>query len=74
MTHLKKQARALSTTHYHLCPRCGRATPAAAKEQFCPNDGSKLLSSCPACGSSITSPYNLFCTGCGQSFGTVETP
>jgi hypothetical protein len=59
--------------HYHLCPRCGRATPAAAKERFCPNDGTKLLTSCPQCSSTITSPYSRYCSQCTPDFSAAYT-
>jgi ribosomal protein L24E len=54
--------------HYHLCPRCYRATPAGLGEVYCPNDGSKLLTNCPRCATSITSPYSRYCTYCGHNF------
>lgn len=57
--------------YYHLCPHCGRATPAAARESYCPNDGTKLLSACPACQAPITSPFSRFCTNCGQAFSQM---
>jgi hypothetical protein len=57
-----------ANVHYHLCPRCGRATPAAAKERFCPNDGTKLLTQCPQCSATITSPYGHYCSQCGHDF------
>lgn len=53
---------------YHLCPTCFRATPAAAEEHYCPNDGTALLKSCPNCGAGITSPYSHYCIRCGGSF------
>ena len=53
---------------YHLCPRCFRATPAGALEHFCPNDGTRLLTSCPDCGAVIGSPYSRHCSNCGRSF------
>jgi hypothetical protein len=53
---------------YHLCPRCYRATPASLKEVYCPNDGTKLLTSCPNCATPMTSPYSRFCSRCGQKF------
>jgi rRNA maturation endonuclease Nob1 len=57
--------KAKTQTHYHLCPRCARATPASAEEAFCPNDGTRLLTACPSCARGITSPYSRFCTRCG---------
>lgn len=50
---------------YHLCPRCSRATPSAAGEDFCPNDGTRMLHVCPGCGAPITSPFAEYCTKCG---------
>lgn len=52
---------------YHLCPSCGRATPAELGERHCPNDGSKLLSACPNCGAAFTMPYIRYCTHCGRA-------
>jgi predicted amidophosphoribosyltransferase len=54
--------------HYHLCPRCLRAVPEAAKEVYCPNDGTLLLTSCPNCGTPISSPYSHFCVACGHAY------
>lgn len=51
---------------YHLCPTCGRATPADLAEQHCPNDGSRLLTACPGCHAPITTPYARYCTNCGR--------
>ena len=51
---------------YLLCPKCQRTVPAAANERFCPNDGSRMLSACLHCGTTITSPYSRFCTCCGK--------
>lgn len=53
---------------FHLCVRCGRATPAAANEFYCPNDGSPLLVACPNCDSPVTSPYARYCPGCGHEY------
>jgi hypothetical protein len=53
---------------YHLCPECFRATPAQAKERYCPNDGSRLLEACPQCSASISSPHAQFCSQCGYHF------
>lgn len=57
---------------YHLCPRCFRATPAVARERFCPNDGATLLTACPRCRTPIASPYSRFCTACGRSLDAAE--
>lgn len=57
--------------HYHLCPRCFRAVPEAAKEVYCPNDGTLLLTACPNCNAPITSPYSHFCVACGHAY-TLE--
>lgn len=51
---------------YHLCPKCGRATPSALGERHCPNDGRRLLSACPKCRAAITTPYARYCTRCGE--------
>jgi Double zinc ribbon len=51
---------------YLLCPKCQRVVPAAAKERYCPNDGSRLLAACPHCAESIKSPYSRFCSRCGK--------
>jgi hypothetical protein len=53
---------------YHLCPECFRATPAQAKERYCPNDGTRLLEACPQCHASISSPHAQFCSQCGYHF------
>lgn len=60
---------------YRLCPHCMRATPSAAEERYCPNDGTAMLSACPACGAPILSPYGSYCVRCGhrlQEGGTLE--
>jgi predicted RNA-binding Zn-ribbon protein involved in translation (DUF1610 family) len=69
---MKRAKTKQSQVHYHLCPRCGRATPATAKERFCPNDGTKLLTSCPRCEAKITSPYSRYCSQCGHDFGLLS--
>ena len=53
---------------YHLCPQCTRAVPASAGEAFCINDGTRLLTACPACTHPITSPYALHCPKCGSAY------
>ncbi len=61
---------------YHLCPICGRATPAELAEKHCPNDGSRLLTACPTCNAAITTPYARYCTRCGQGLlhqGSLRT-
>jgi hypothetical protein len=55
---------------YRLCPRCFRAVPEASAEAYCPNDGVKLLTTCPACSAPITSPYSQFCVRCGCDFAS----
>jgi hypothetical protein len=55
---------------YRLCPRCFRAVPEASEELYCPNDGVKLLTTCPACSAPITSPYSRFCVRCGCDFAS----
>jgi hypothetical protein len=55
---------------YRLCPRCFRAVPEASAEVYCPNDGVKLLTTCPACAAPITSPYSRFCVRCGCDFAS----
>jgi ribosomal protein L37AE/L43A len=65
----KRKAEPKDETHsFHLCPLCGRATPASAKERFCLNDGTKLLRACPQCGAAVLSPYSHFCAQCGHGF------
>ncbi len=54
--------------HYHLCPECFRTTPVNANEQFCPNDGTKMLEACPKCQQNISNPYARYCVHCGQAF------
>jgi NADH pyrophosphatase NudC (nudix superfamily) len=51
---------------FRLCPRCSRAVPWASKEQFCPNDGTRLLEVCPKCAAIISNPYARHCTQCGH--------
>lgn len=58
---------AANRTTYHLCPHCLRATPAAAGEAFCPNDGTPMVTGCPACSVRLTSPYDRFCKACGSA-------
>lgn len=58
---------------YHVCPTCARSVHASAAEHYCPNDGTKLLIACPACGTSIRTPYARFCTHCGEAL-TQRTP
>jgi hypothetical protein len=53
---------------YRLCPRCLRAVPSASGEDFCSNDGQRLLEACPGCQRRITSPFARYCTGCGLEF------
>ncbi|PYE49988.1 double zinc ribbon protein [Deinococcus yavapaiensis KR-236] len=52
---------------YRLCPRCLRAVPLHSREQYCVNDGARLLEGCPRCGEPITSPYAHFCARCGEA-------
>lgn len=58
---------------YHLCPECFRATPAQAKERYCPNDGTRLLEACPQCHASISSPHAQFCSQCGYHFAAAPS-
>ncbi len=57
-----------SAQTFRLCPRCGRAVPDSSGERFCPNDGERLLESCPKCGAGIRTPLARFCTACGFEF------
>ena len=59
---------------YHLCPQCYRATPTGAREVYCPNDGTRLLSACPNCQTPITSPYSRFCVRCGHAYSLEISP
>lgn len=52
---------------YAICPQCGRAVPSRAGEQFCLNDGQRLVVACPACGAAIGSPYARHCGQCGAN-------
>jgi predicted amidophosphoribosyltransferase len=56
---------------FRLCPRCGRAVPDSSGERFCPNDGERLLESCPQCGAGIRTPLARFCTACGFEFASA---
>ena len=59
---------------YQLCPRCLRAVPDKTGERYCANDGTKLISRCPACQTRIHNPYARHCTGCGLEFSSlIET-
>lgn len=58
---------------YRICPRCSRAVPVHAKEQFCINDGVLLLEKCPKCQTKIYSPYTRHCAKCGFAFEQVLT-
>ena len=51
---------------YRMCPRCGRAVPTSAQEQFCSNDGVRLLERCTECQAEIRSPDAQFCAACGH--------
>lgn len=51
---------------YHLCPTCLRATPTAAGESYCPNDGTKMLTACPRCRAPILTPFGEYCSRCGE--------
>ncbi len=53
---------------FRVCLQCHRAVPIESGEQYCINDGTKMLECCPKCSSSITSPYALFCGACGEAF------
>ncbi len=58
----------MKTVAYRLCPRCFRAVPLGSREQYCPNDGERLLTACRECGADISSPYAHYCVRCGQGF------
>jgi predicted RNA-binding Zn-ribbon protein involved in translation (DUF1610 family) len=62
----------MSDITYRLCPHCLRAVPAKSAERFCPNDGTKMISHCPTCGSPIHNPYARHCTGCGLEFAAAN--
>lgn len=49
---------------YRLCPQCQRAVLITSNEQYCVNDGARLLEACPACHAAINSPYARYCAGC----------
>ena len=63
----------MSDITYRLCPHCLRAVPAKSGERFCPNDGTKMISHCPACRSPIRNPYARHCTGCGREFAPTNS-
>ncbi|WP_169389573.1 zinc ribbon domain-containing protein [Deinococcus aquatilis] len=52
---------------YLLCPSCFRAVPSHSGAQYCVNDGTQLLTACPACSAAILSPYAHFCEQCGSA-------
>ena len=56
---------------YRLCPRCGRAVPAASSERYCINDGARLLDACPTCQAPIVSPYARHCGQCGVNLAPL---
>lgn len=55
-----------SLATYRICPRCARAVATSTQEQFCSNDGERLLERCTNCQANITSPYARFCAVCGH--------
>jgi hypothetical protein len=63
----------MDDTTYRLCPHCLRAMPAQSDERHCPNDGTKLITHCPACLTPIRDPYARYCTGCGLEFAPANT-
>lgn len=65
---------ATTKTTYHLCPHCLRATPAVAGERFCPNDGTLMVTGCSRCNAPVTSPYDRYCTACGNPLVPTEAP
>lgn len=59
--------KASADLHFALCPNCDRAVPRASGEHFCPNEGARYVTACPACESPIFSPHARFCVRCGSS-------
>ncbi|MFN3266987.1 MAG: double zinc ribbon domain-containing protein [Deinococcales bacterium] len=53
-------------TIYKICPKCARVTPSSLSEQYCANDGAKLLEACPHCQKPFTNPYSRYCPHCGN--------
>ncbi len=62
----------MKPTHFLLCPTCSRSVPAHTQENFCPNDGAKLLEACPSCAQPILTPFARFCAGCGFEFASLN--
>ena len=60
--------------NYRLCPRCTRTVHASSNEQYCINDGSRMLEGCPVCGTKIGSPYARYCTNCGCEMTGLGKP
>ena len=59
---------------YRLCRVCLRAVPTTSGEQYCVNDGARLLETCPHCRAAITSPYARYCAACGTDLaGSSDT-
>lgn len=58
---------------YRLCAHCARTVPTASGEQFCVNDGLRMLDACPVCSVAITSPYARFCAVCGAAFTSAAS-
>jgi hypothetical protein len=59
--------------NYRLCPHCTRTVHASSNEQYCINDGNRMLEACPVCDSKINSPYACYCTNCGCDMGGTQT-
>ena len=57
---------------FHLCPKCARAVPSGEQENYCPNDGEKMLECCPVCEAKILNPDARYCNGCGLEFRFVR--
>ena len=58
-------------TRYRICPTCERSASIESDEQFCVNDGAKMLEECPRCKALIKIAGAKFCAACGFQYKTA---